>query len=128
MEQGRELDKVIAKFMGWTWDKLSAVDPSGRRYMIGAYHCNEENWAFPHYSSEMSDAWEVVEKIALMNFDVAVIAQKNKSCCRIYPKDKIIHEIIYCDSDVAIAICNATLEFMKKYNKTIEENHVETGN
>jgi hypothetical protein len=69
MESGRELDAIIAeKLMGWT--EFSPIDATidygvgvnGYRRNYAKDECGRCTW-FPFYSTDISAAWEVVEKM-----------------------------------------------------------------
>lgn len=86
MEAGREMDALIAeKVIGWTRKYVSEHDtqvwdsPNESVYL--------EN-AIPHYSTDISAAWEVVEKMLEFEKDVAghdqVIITRTDDCLKWY--------------------------------------------
>jgi hypothetical protein len=60
VKPGRELDSIVAeKVMGWKWNAESAWlgDSKWSR-------THGDPWSFlPHYSTDIADAWAVVEKL-----------------------------------------------------------------
>jgi hypothetical protein len=78
MEPGRELDALIAeKVMGWT--DFSPIDPkydhsvgvNGYRRNFARRPNKEREEPIPLYSSDISAAWEVVEK--MNDWDISII-------------------------------------------------------
>lgn len=70
---GRELDALVAeKVMGWKWGaEYKTVDgnpvgwweePGSERLHWGCYKLGEMPPTVPYYSTEIKDAWEVVER------------------------------------------------------------------
>lgn len=73
MEAGRELDALIAeKVMGFIAYKVQLVAPPPRvRTMDELQHIGEP---LPHYSTNIADAWEVVEKLGRWHgFDFMIV-------------------------------------------------------
>ena len=74
MKPGRELDALVAaKVMGWSWDGRSAWSPCGSRYArtlderitLPQTVRDDEGW-LPFYSTSIAAAWEVIEKLQLL--------------------------------------------------------------
>ncbi|MBU7319007.1 BC1872 family protein [Paenibacillus oleatilyticus] len=71
MKPGRELDALVAKAMGWT--NFSPIDPNcdhavgvdGYRRNFALDPSDGKQKPFPLYSTDISAAWEVVEKFPL---------------------------------------------------------------
>ena len=64
MKAGRELDALVAeKVMGWTWDGKTAWSPTGSRLWMVR---KDPYWWLPYYSTDIAAAWEVVEKLVLL--------------------------------------------------------------
>jgi hypothetical protein len=63
MKPGRDLDLLVAQIMGWTWDEFSAWSPNDSRYAVR--EPDPLDW-LPHYSTDIADAWDVVEHISLI--------------------------------------------------------------
>lgn len=71
MSPGRELDSLVAeKVMGWKWNEHTAWSPSGSTCArVSDVGCPPIDpwWWLPYYSSDISAAWEVVEKFRGFN-------------------------------------------------------------
>lgn len=85
MNAGRELDALIAeKVMGWNWvnvfsNALMIVPPIGDKLRHAHKYVDKgipDN--MPHYSTNIADAWLVVEKLKGMGFGVTI----NEVCKR----------------------------------------------
>jgi hypothetical protein len=70
MQPGPELDRLIAdKVIGWT--KVESETEYGKILILGNPAMKEKDWVsipadwspYPHYSTDISAAWEVVEKL-----------------------------------------------------------------
>jgi hypothetical protein len=57
---GRELDTLVAKVEGWTWDERQAVSPRGSKYSRLAL---DPWWWLPFYSTNIAAAFQVMEKL-----------------------------------------------------------------
>lgn len=107
---GREMDKLIARLMGWTWDEESARSPTdGRNWRKPS----DPWWWLPHYSTDVGDAWEVVEKFRLfvMPWGSAedgawVAADKRDANCR-------FTSVLEHADTAPLAICRAALKLAK---------------
>ncbi|CEH28850.1 hypothetical protein AM501_27405 [Aneurinibacillus migulanus] len=65
MKAGRELDILVAeKVMGWFWENEILVSPIGdeKRQRVGVY-INGIPHLLPKYSTDMADAWKVLERM-----------------------------------------------------------------
>jgi len=79
MNAGRELDALVAeKVMGWKRLDLGPIN--GIRWIKGKDVIESE---FPFsYSTDISAAWEVVEKLRAVGVEIVVVAHSVKfSCC-----------------------------------------------
>lgn len=78
MKPGRELDALIAeKVMGWTRLEHSAPDAL---VPAGADPSQRINLTFvPRYSTDISSAWEVVEKLGAEGFSLHLKAHRHEN-------------------------------------------------
>jgi hypothetical protein len=61
MKAGRDMDALIAVCVcGWEVDDMTAISPTGSRNSRTAH--GDDDW-LPYYSTDISAAWLVVEKI-----------------------------------------------------------------
>ncbi len=72
MEAGRELDERVAKLMGWSWDESTACSPTGSQYARHAMGIPSLDpwWWMPEYSTNLEQAWRVVEKYKAYAFEL----------------------------------------------------------
>src|SRR5580704_4926262 len=68
MNQDRELDKAIAKYMGWKWSDIGVFSPVENGYIKYNSHekfnSTDPLWWLPHYSDDANEALLVVDKLA----------------------------------------------------------------
>jgi hypothetical protein len=86
MNPGRELDALIAeKVMGWRILKkltippkpLDEADPCG--LPPGVSDDGKTAWvSIPHYSADIADAWQVVEKLLAQGFGVEILSDQGQ--------------------------------------------------
>lgn len=68
-EERRPLNVKIAKLLGWTWDDLFALSPSGAMFQRAKDLDSEKPffdpwWWLEDYAGSMSVAWKVIEFLA----------------------------------------------------------------
>lgn len=127
METGRELDIVVAeKVMGWFWQNPFSqyaevkllVPPIGdkKRHWGGVYDNGIPDW-LPNYSTNIADAWQVLEKldsefkVEIRSIDDSCEFVENKWTCSF--KNKISAKVCRVYAETAPhAICLAALGAM----------------
>ncbi len=72
LKPGRGLDKLIAeKVMGWTEIKTEVIPETGWD-LYGVNSKGEGDFLIPDYSTDISAAWEVVEKLISIGYMVDI--------------------------------------------------------
>jgi hypothetical protein len=125
---GEELDKMVAiKVMGWKWvtrppsvPQWSPIDgmPAIRRYLIPPDETKRKYipsmmspFRIPKYSSDISAAWKVVEKMGAYKLEIVYRSNETKH------KATFWHEMMGypVEAETApLAICRAALLTVKK--------------
>ena len=108
MKAGRELDALIAeKVMGWRrttiWvaneETECLIGPDGIRYY------NQ----YPHYSTNIADAWKVVEKMGKLDYIVEIFKDTNGCIIKLTHAQTRVTAEVYALCE-CIAICLAALK------------------
>lgn len=58
----RELDAMVAKAIGWTWNDLTAYSPTGGSWARYNSTGKDSGW-LPYYSSDIGAAWQAIELV-----------------------------------------------------------------
>ncbi len=62
MKAGREIDALVARHvMGWTYKTF----PDGACPLVKHWYCGEQYVLMKSFSTSISDAWQVVEKLVI---------------------------------------------------------------
>ena len=120
MKSGRELDCKIAELMGWT-----GLWTDGKHFMMYS-PCEQslgvgydERSEIPHYSTDISLAWEVVEKMRTKNYLMNTFDQLDTKSgivsygVSFYDYMKTGREAMKKDENMSTAICRAALLAME---------------
>lgn len=141
MEAGRELDRFIAeRVMGWRWFQWPGLRPGfpvmqppeqwgiHTEEAVAKYaviDCDDSPPdRLPHYSTDISAAWEVVEKLTARGFQVTIERNHAQSSCRVLSHPSVPcpvdapwpeHSFQYADTQSApLVICRAALEAISR--------------
>lgn len=122
MDAGRELDALVAeKVMGWVWwhntdADLTILVPSDQswpdkwHFASGAGNCTKPaDHGAPHYSTDIADAWEVVERLRERGYYLELrgwVQVNDFMACFIMPGGK---EYCITDNTAPLALCRAAL-------------------
>ena len=69
----RELDKTVARFMGWTWDENSAYGPGGGAYARRHGQTPmQDPWWWLLYYSETEESFRVLAKLKELYSNVVI--------------------------------------------------------
>lgn len=141
MPAGRELDRLVAeKVMGWSIYRYDKDIPENCYFMLvteqydpvtedmglraGERKTEEEAWNDNyHFSTDISAAWEVVEKIGEKRFDVEIMRRTDgryfATCIKVGNplKDRLFE--VHAEAGAApLAICKAALLAMEASHET----------
>jgi hypothetical protein len=108
----REIDKLIAeKFMGWELSLYGGI-PSWRTEKIGTAYRFIDIDCTPNYSTDIKDAWLVVDK---MDMSEIIKTSETKFTCYTYVESKYGVEGFEGKAETApMAICLAALDSVKE--------------
>lgn len=113
MQAGRDMDALIVK---------AVFGLELQECMVGGHPpgCTG-NVQYPHYSTDIADAWRVVEKLKpamrerLLRWQLEVYASENYGACFINSAN---HTFFYSEADTApLAICRAALMAVSQEEK-----------
>ena len=109
MKAGRELDALIAeKVMGWKVDRIVEHNNTTGDELLHIFGPDK----FPHYSTQIADAWLVVEKLGKDDWTYTIVGNSSYNRCDL--RKWLSHNNwahLYSDADTApLAICLAALK------------------
>lgn len=125
MKAGRGLDvKIATEIMGWYWQNpfseneriRTLVPPLGdkRRHYAARYEDGIPHW-LPHYSTDIKDAWRVLEELISLGWYPTVEYDRGEWVCWLgHP----MLDAFYAKSDRAsLAICSAAIKAVESLSK-----------
>jgi len=95
MPASREMDAWIAEIVGWVIEDFTAISPRGSKWARNAH--GDDDW-LPYYSTDISAAWEVVDKYT----DAVVEKVGDHYCVNLFVSSA-------CAETAPLAICRAAL-------------------
>jgi len=118
MEAGREMDSLIAeKVMGWRWsgeNKKWLIPPDDDPRIAWAALWDKKgrpDW-LPDYSTDIADAWQVVEKLHDLGYRVEINSTCDKGLYDVevsksYSNGTVCECVVF--QPISLAICRAAL-------------------
>lgn len=103
MKASRDTDLIIAQHMGWKWDGKVAISPTGSRCDMQQ---KDPYWWLPYYTSDMTAAWELAEKLDMWVIVTHDIKGNRTGYCAMPYKTRITARA----NSAPLAICKAFLK------------------
>lgn len=74
-----EIDRTVASMLGWSWDEKTVCSPHGSRWarLTDGGRLVPFTEIIPTYTMNMSDAWEIIEKVKTLRFSFRYRFEKN---------------------------------------------------